>query len=351
MSKKMMAYRMLNWGDAPQKAEVDVPVPGAGQVLIKVAGVGVCGSDPKMRKIPEFVGEMLNWNMPFTLGHEVGGWIESVGEGVVGFEKGEAVVLMSTHSCGNCSYCLEGADINCKVGHYGRGYGRDGGLAPYVLVEDTREILKINSLDPLTAGPLTDAGVVSYHGVRRVLPKLKPGSTAVVIGVGGLGSFAVQFLKVLSPARVIAVDTNSNRLEYVRKLGADEVINSSGGDSADQLQALLQGEGAAAVLDFVGIDDTIETGVGCLRKGGSYGVIGAGGGTLKKDWYNALPKDGEIFTYQGATLTDMHEVIALAEAGKIRNDVDLYTFDEVEQAYAKLVSGELRGRAVIKLAS
>jgi len=350
MTEKMTAYRMLNWGEQPQKAEVEVPRPAAGQVLIKVAGVGVCGSDPKMCNIPEFVGDMLNWNMPFTLGHEVGGWIEEVGEGMTGFEKGEAVVLMSTHSCGDCSYCLEGADINCREGHHGRGYGRDGGLAPYVLVEHAREILKINTLDPLTAGPLTDAGVVSYHGVRRVLPKLKPGSTAVVIGVGGLGSFAVQFLKVLSPARVIAVDTNPGRLAYVRELGADEVIDSTEGSAADRLQELLQDEGAAAVLDFVGIDNTIETGVGCLRKGGSYGVVGSGGGSLKKDWYNALPKDGEIFTYQGATLADMQDVIALAEEGKIRNDVDLYSFDEVEQAYAKLARGELRGRAVIKIA-
>ena len=349
MSKKMIAYRMLNWGEQPQTVEAEVPSPGRGQVLIKVAGVGVCGSDPKMRDIPEFVGDMLDWNMPFTLGHEVGGWVETLGEGVTDFEKGEAVVLMSTHSCGTCSYCLEGADINCREGHHGRGYGRDGGLAPYVLVEDIREIFKINSLDPLTAGPLTDAGVVSYHGVRRVLPKLRPGSTAVVIGVGGLGSFAVQFIKALSTARVIAVDSNPSRLEYVRELGVDEVVDSSERSAADQLQKLLHGGGAAAVLDFVGTDDTIECGVGCLRKGGSYGIIGSGGGTLRKDWYNALPKDGEIFTYQGATLSDMYDVIALAESGRIRNDVELYAFEDVEDAYAKLASGELKGRAVIRL--
>ena len=198
MTRKMNAFRMLNWGEKPQIAEVPVPTPGPGQVLVKVAGVGVCGSDPKMRHIPEAYGKMINWDMPFTLGHEVGGWVETLGEGVTDFEAGEAVVLMSTHSCGDCSYCIEGADSNCKEGHYGRGYGRDGGLAPYVLVDHTRELIKINNLDPSTAGTLTDAAVIPYHGVQRVLPKLKPGATAVVIGIGGLGSFAVQFLKVLS---------------------------------------------------------------------------------------------------------------------------------------------------------
>ena len=350
MNGKMKAYRMLRWGEPPQMTEVDVPRPAAGQVLIKVAAVGVCGSDPKMCKLPEVVGEMFNWHMPFTLGHEVGGWIEEVGAGVSGFTKGEAVALVSSHSCGGCSFCLEGADINCREGHYGRGYGRDGGLAAYVLVEHTREIIKLNTLDPTTAGPLTDAGSTAYHGVRRVLPKLKPGSTAVVIGVGGLGSFALQFLKVLSPARVIAVDISLVRLAYSQELGADAVIDNRDDSAAVQLAGILGDEGAAVVMDFVGTDATIDMGVSCLRKGGSFALIGSNGGKLNKAWYGALPKDGEIFTYEGATIMDTREVIALAEEGKIRNDVDLYSFAEVEQAYDKLVRGELQGRAVIRIA-
>jgi len=349
MSNTMMAFRMLNWGEQPQKVEVAVPTPGPGQVLIQVAGVGVCGSDPKMIQIPDFIGRKLNWNMPFTLGHEVGGWIDKIGEGVTGFEPGDPVVLMGARSCGACSFCAEGADMNCDEGHYGRGYGRDGGLAPYVLVDHPREIIKLTTLDPVTAGPLTDAAVIPFHGVKRVLPKLTSGSTAVVIGVGGLGSFAVQFMKVLSPARVVAVDNNPSRLEYAMSLGADALIDSGDGETLQRLQESLEADGAAVVLDFVGIDETIELGLACLRKGGSYGMIGANGGTLKKDWYGALPKDGEVFTYQGANLAEMREVIALAEAGKIRNDVDVYSFDEVEKAYEKLVNGQLQGRAVIKM--
>ena len=347
----MTAFRVHEWGEPPRLSEVPVPRPGPGQVLVKVAGVGVCGSDPNMCKIPEKIGQMMNWQMPFTLGHEVGGWIEELGEGVVGFEPGESVVLMSTHSCGDCSYCFEGADINCQESHFGRGYGRDGGLAQYVLVEHPREIQKIGGLDPRTAGPLTDAGVVSYHGVKRGLPKLRPGTTAAVIGVGGLGSFALQFIKVLTSARVIAIDANPERLEFARELGADELINTADGPVDKRLRHLTNGEGLTAALDFVGVDDTIATGVGALRKGGSYGVIGSGGGTLRKGWYNALPKDGEIFHYQGATLADMHDVIALAESGKIRNEVDVFPFDRVGEAYEKLVRGELRGRAVIQVSA
>ncbi len=349
MSEKMSAFRMLEWGKPPQIVEVDVPQAGPGQVLVKVAGAGVCGIDPKMQYLPEEVGSLMGWNMPFTLGHETGGWIEQVGDGVRGFEVGEPVVLMNSHSCGRCSFCLEGAEFNCIEHSAGRGYGRDGALAKYVLVESPREIIKLESLDPTTAAPLVDAGAISYHGVSRLLPRLKPGSTAVVIGVGGLGSFAVQFLKVLSAARVIAIDTNPARLDYACDLGADEVINSVEVNAAEVLRQLAP-EGVHAAMDFVGSDATIGLGVGALRAGGAFALVGAALGKLDDVWYTGLPKNGEVFTYEGATIAETTEVVRLAEQGKISNDVELFPFDEVELAYEKLARGELRGRAVIQMA-
>jgi propanol-preferring alcohol dehydrogenase len=348
MNKQMTAFRMMEWGAEPRKEQVDIPSAGPGQVVIKVAGNGLCGSDPKMCKIPEAIGTAIQWQMPFTLGHEVGGWIEEIGAGVNGFSKGDPVVLVSSHSCGSCSYCLEGEDHNCVEGFFGRGYGRNGGLAPYVLVEHPREIIKLNKLDPREAGPLTDAGATSYHGVRRILPKLKPGSTAVVIGVGGLGSFAVQFIKAMSPARVIAVDNNPDRLAYAKELGADETLLSDE-QSAAGLAALLGPEKAAAAMDFVGIDATIELGLGALRAGGAFVLVGSGGGSLNQQWYGALPKDGEVINYQGAPIQDTRAVIAMAEAGQIRCDVDIYPFSELETAFNALVAGKLTGRAVISL--
>ncbi len=348
MSEKMNAYRMINWGEKPQQVEVEKPVAGPGEVVLKVAGNGLCGSDPKMCKLTEEIGTMIQWQMPFTLGHEAGGWVEEIGEGVVGFEKGDPVVLMSSSSCGKCSYCLEGNDNNCDYGHFGRGYGRNGSLAPYVLVNNPREIIKLNTLDPVTAGPLTDAAATSYHGVKKALPKLKPGTTALVIGAGGLGSFAVQLVKVLSPARVVAVDTNPARLDYVKGLGADEVVDGTAENSAELIQQALQG-GAAAVFDFVGTDQTIESGISNLRKGGMFVLVGSNGGKLDNQWYGTLPTDAEITTYQGQTISDTKAVIALAEAGLIRNDVDIYPFSFIEEAFEKLETGQLQGRAVIKM--
>ena len=345
----MTAYRLLDWERPPELVEVAVPSPAPGEVLVKVAANGLCHSDIAMAKIPAMFGEALDWHMPFTLGHEVGGWVDVVGDGVSGISAGDPVALISPHSCGSCSFCVRGQDSACPNGLAGRGYGRDGGLAAYVVAE-ARDVIKLRGLDPVTAGPLTDAGATSYHGVKRVVSRLEPGSTAVVIGAGGLGGFAVQLLLALSPARVIVVDANPARLAYAQELGAHETL--AGVDDADataaELRALTGGEGAQAVLDFVGTDATIAAGLAVVRSDGAFGLVGAGGGTFRKPWFGGLAKDADIFTFQGSTIADAREVIALAEDGRIRSDVDRFPLTDVAHAYEQLDKGTLRGRAVVE---
>jgi alcohol dehydrogenase, propanol-preferring len=344
MPRTMQAYRIVEWGKPPQFVETAVPEPGPGQVLVKVAGNGLCHSDATMSQIPREMGEAIGWQVPFTLGHEIGGWVDEVGEGVSGLATGDAVALVSPESDGTCSFCIRGHDSACPNGLAGRGYGRDGGLAPFVLVRSTRHVIPLTTLDPLVAGPLTDAGATSYHAVKRVLPRLVPGSTAVVIGAGGLGSFAVQHLRALSAARVIAVDTNEARLAYATELGAHEVMAGVDGGTAAALRAATGGEGAEAVLDFVGLDATVEAGVSSTR---AYACIGSAGGTFRRPWYGGLPRDGEVFNFQGSTISDAREVLALADAGLIRSDVDVFPLADAAEAYAALDEGRLRGRAVV----
>jgi len=229
----------------------------------------------------------------------------------------------------------------------GRGYGRDGGLAAYVVARAPRDVIRLRTLDPLFAGPLTDAGATSYHAVRRVRPKLVPGSTAVVIGAGGLGAFAVQILRAVSPARVVAVDLNPDRLALARELGADETVVGVDDATVATLRDLTAGEGAEAVLDFVGIDASIAAGIGAVRSVGAFALVGAAGGTFPQPWYGGLPKDADVFNFQGSTIADAHEVVALAEAGRIQSLVDVFPFDQVSEAYEALDQGRLRGRAVV----
>ena len=332
----MRAYRLVEWERPPELVEVEAPRPGRGQVVVKVAGNGLCHSDATMATIPQSIGELIGWRMPFTLGHEVAGWVHELGEGVVGLDVGDAVALVSPTSCGTCDLCIRGRDSACPNGLAGRGYGRDGGLADYVLVESTRPVLPLGDFDPLRAAPLTDAGATAYHAVKRARPRLAPGSTAVVIGAGGLGSFAVQLLRAMTPAHVVAVDTNEARLAVAAELGAHETVEELTGSAV-----------ADAVLDFVGIDATIRAAASATRPYGAMGVIGAAGGTFKGPWYGGLPRDADVFTFQGSCISDAQEVLALARSGLIRSEVDLFPLDRVAEAYEALDAGRLRGRAVV----
>lgn len=346
----MRAYRVPGWGRPAGFEEVPVPEPGPGQVLVRVAGTGLCHSDLGMQQMPEETCVAMGWQVPFTLGHETGGHVAAIGAGVTTVAVGTPVALTSPSPCGDCSYCRAGSDNNCPHGTAGRGYGRDGGLAPYVLVESERWLVPLRTLDPTTVGPLTDAGTTAMHAVRRVLPRLGPSSTAVVIGAGGLGSFAVQLLRVLSPATVVAVDLHPARLDVARDLGAHEAVIGVDDATTEHLRGLsYDGLGVDAVLDFAGFDDTIRAGTAAVRPGGSYGLVGAGFGTLSAPWYSSLPRDGEVFTFQAGTIADTLEVIRLAEEGRIRNEVDLFSFDQVAEAYERLHAGTLRGRAVITM--
>jgi alcohol dehydrogenase, propanol-preferring len=352
MTRTMRAYRIVRWGEPPEMTEVPVPAPGPGEVLVAVAGTGLCHSDIGMAHMPAGVGESLGWRVPFTLGHEIGGRIAAFGPGTDGpgtggLAEGDPVALMSPASCGRCALCVRGQDSACPHGHAGRGYGRDGGLAEYVVARAPRDVIRLRTLDPVVAGPLTDAGATAYHAVRRVLPRLVPGSTAVVIGVGGLGAFAVQLLGALSPARIIAVDSKPDRLDVARSLGADETV--TGGDEATgtALRAASGDVGAHVVLDVVGVDATIGAGLAAVRPYGAFALVGAAGGTFRRPWFGGLPRDAEIFTFQGSSIADAHEVVALAEAGRIRSDVELFPLDRVADAYSALERGDLRGRAVV----
>ncbi|WP_238487299.1 alcohol dehydrogenase catalytic domain-containing protein [Actinoplanes flavus] len=325
----MRAYRMTEWGAPPRATTVPDPSPGPGEVLVKVAGCGLCRSDLTMRRIPAAAGDALGWRMPFTLGHETAGWR---------VDTGEPVALVSPSSCGTCRYCVRGQESGCPYGLAGRGYGRDGGLADHVLVDDPRALLPLGSLDPRHAGPLTDAGATAYHAVRRALPRIGPGGTAVVVGAGGLGAFAVQFLRVLTAASVVAVDSSPARLSFAQEIGAHATLASLS-DLSD----------IDVVLDFVGTDETITAGIAAVRTGGAFGLIGSAGGRLTGPWFSSLPRDGEVFTFQGSTIADAQEVIALAGAGLIRNQVEEFGFTDIDEAYTKLAAGDLTGRAVIVL--
>ena len=210
----MLAYRLLQAQTQPEFQEVPEPHAGPGQVVVRVAGSGLCHTD--FTVISRDQSHWDNEPPPFTLGHEIAGWVEEVGTGVTKFRHGDAVAVNpSWASCGRCHMCRSGEENHClyQKGIRAPGVGYDGGHAPYVLVPEARFLVPIGDLDPVQAAPLTDAGITTYSAIKPALSGIWPGSTAVVIGIGGLGLYAVQFLRQLTGARIVAVDSNRSAIE------------------------------------------------------------------------------------------------------------------------------------------
>ena len=206
----MRALQLKSFQSEPELVDLPEPEPGPGQVVIKVGGAGACHSD--LHVMREFAEGMAPWGPPFVLGHEAAGWVHRLGNGIKGLEHGEPVAVYGLLGCGQCKPCAAGAENLCihgMEGPPGIGFGVDGAMAEYLLITDPRRLVPIGDLDPADVAPLTDAGLTPYRVIKRVQPKLTPGSHAVVIGAGGLGHLAIQILGTLTPARVIAVDTRS----------------------------------------------------------------------------------------------------------------------------------------------
>ncbi len=337
----MRAYRMIEWGRAPEFQEVPVPSPGPGQVVVKMAGAGLCGSDLHVMHAPPGFWPQ---DPPFTLGHENAGTVSAVGVGVLDLAEGDGVLVSGVGFCGSCDRCESGLQNECRnLVMAGYGIGRDGGLAEYILV-DAHHAIPIGDLDPRLAAPLADAGATSYHAVREQLPRLRPGSTAAVIGVGGLGAYAVQYLEKLTSARVVALDTKEHRLADAARLGAEETV-LSGEDAVEQVRDLMGGP-VDVVFDFVGATPTLRTAIDIIGVGGRVVVAGIGGGEVPMGW-EKLPMNGQFINSTGFTPAEYREIAAMAAVGELELRATEFAFDDVEQGFAALRDGTVEGRALV----
>ncbi|MFB4211600.1 NAD(P)-dependent alcohol dehydrogenase [Shouchella sp. JSM 1781072] len=337
---KMKAYRITELGKAPHLQTIDIPQPKYGEVLIRMAGAGICHTD---LEVIDHGSPVLPWEGPFTLGHENAGYIEKRGEGVTDFEIGESVIVSTIHSCGYCEYCLSGNDNYCE-NVSSRGLREDGGMAEY-MIADQRELVSLGELKPSDYVAIADAGLTPYASVKYAREKIPGDGYAVVIGTGGLGFFAIQFLKSLTSATVIALDINEDRLEEMKTYGADVVFKSDE-HAKDKIKELTDGKGVHAVFDFVGIDATLKLAAEITKGLGIISLVGLGGGSLPFQWGSVKP-GVELRISQGGTLSHLREIINLAKRGQVKMQTQKYDFENLSEALDDLRNGNVKGRAVL----
>ena len=340
---------------------VVIPDPGPGEVVVDVIACGVCHTDLTYRE------GGINDEYPFLLGHEAAGTVESIGEGVTNVAVGDFVVLNWRAVCGRCRACKRGRPWYCFDTHNATQKmtltdGTEltpalgiGAFADKTLVHEGQCTKVDPEADPAVAG-LLGCGVMAGLGAAINTGNVSRDDTVAVIGCGGVGDAAIAGAALVGAKKIIAVDTDNQKLQWAREFGATHTINAKELDVVETIQDLTDGNGADVVIDAVGLPETYRQAFYARDLAGTVVLVGVPtpemklelplldvfgrGGALKSSWYgDCLPeRDFPMLTdlyLQGRLPLDkfVSETIAL---------------DQVESAFAKMERGEVL-RSVVKL--
>jgi succinate semialdehyde reductase (NADPH) len=354
-------------GERLRVEEVPQPVPGPGEVLVRVAACGVCHSDLHVMK-----GEVA-FPTPAVLGHEISGTVATLGPGVEGPAPGTRVSCSFILPCGRCPACARGRDDLCErfyrlnrlrgLSHDGTtrlrtADGRPlaaysmGGLAEYAVVP-VEDVFPLPGGLPLEESAVLGCAAFTAYGALRHGADLRAGEQVAVVAVGGVGGAMVQLARAFGARRVIAVDVAEDKLEMARALGATDLVHAGREDPVARVRALTDGEGVDAALEALGRPQTFVWAVDMLRDGGRMVAVGLAAAEATASLpITRLVRRGlrVVGSYGARTRADMPVVLGLAAAGAIRPErmvTRRFPLADAAEAYALLDRGAVRGRAVV----
>jgi propanol-preferring alcohol dehydrogenase len=323
--------------------EVDVPIPGPGQAVIRVRACGVCRSNLHMIE-GDWVAGGVPGRLPITPGHEVTGHVVAMGppaelaaadSGVEPLAVGDPVGIQPLWwTCETCEYCLSGREELCPD-RVITGEHVDGGYAEYVLANVAHAYRIPDSVDLEEAAPLFCPGITALGAVSKL--DLGPGKRVAVFGVGGVGHMAIQFA-ALTGAEVFGVSRSRAHLDVVEALGARAIDASA----TDPIGALSQGPGLDAAIVFAPSKAVTAQAIAAIKSGGSV-VIGV---IADIDQFTFATGKTVIASILG-NRAQMREVLRLAADGSVRAMVERFPMAAAPDVLGGLSAGEIRARAVL----
>jgi alcohol dehydrogenase, propanol-preferring len=342
MTFKMHAAVVEQFGKPLVLRELDIPSPGAGQILVKTEACGVCHTD-----LHAAHGDWpLKPTLPFIPGHEAIGRVAAVGSGVTSVKDGDRVGVPWLYSaCGHCEYCLTGWETVCAQAQFG-GYTRNGGFAEYLLADPNYVAHVPAGLAAADAAPVICAGITTYKGIKET--GAKPGEWIAISGVGGLGHLAIQYAKAMG-LLVCAIDIDDGKLAHATRVGADLAINAKAGDLAAAVKNGTGG-GAHGVLITAPSLSAFKQGIAMTRKRGTCVLVGLPPGDFPVPLFDVV---ANCITIRGSfvgTRQDMAEALAFAAAGKVKADIELQPLSEINQIFDRLEHGDVPSRVVLEFA-
>ncbi|MDV3130247.1 NAD(P)-dependent alcohol dehydrogenase [Mycobacterium sp. 21AC1] len=340
----MKAVRLHDYHKPPSVEDVPDPVlTGPLDVIVKIGGAGVCRTD--LHIVEGQWEKAMNPTLPYTLGHENAGWIVEAGAGVTNVAVGDVVIMHPQPSCGFCPGCRCGNDMLCDNAFFPGVSDHNGGMAEY-LRTSARACVKLRpGTEPAEVAALADAGLTAYHAVRKAIPLLPPGTTAVVQGIGGLGHIGIQALTALTATTIVAVDTNPAALDLAKSIGAGHIVLADG-SHIEHVTDITDGHGADVVFDFVAEGGAEQDAWSMTANGGSHYVIGYGG-ELRVPTAEFVLGQRNVVGNSVGSHRELIELMELAHSGRIMLHSQRYPLDAAAQALDDLANERVRGRAVL----
>ena len=347
----MKAARIREYHKPLVLEDVAVPDIKADEVLVKVAACGMCRSDVLL--VDGFFQNYGDIPPPVIPGHEITGTIEKLGTVVsAGLAEGDHVVVAPGWGDGVCRHCQVGNTHICPNVRW-PGFGPYGGFAEYIPVP-ARYVIKVpKHLKFEEIAPLTDAGLTPYRGLKKIRDAggLGPDHIIGVFGVGGLGTYAVQYAKLLcAGAPVVAFARNLEKLAIAKKYGADHIISVKGKSAADIGKELKKATGQDkldAIIDCVGAPEMMQLGFSLLAIGGHYADVGFVGDRIDVPLFPRIHGEQTFHGSFWGNNRDLSEVMALAAEGKIQHTIKTIKFEQINEYLDLCRNNEIVGRAVV----
>jgi len=335
----MQAAVVNTLGEPLTVGENDIPVPGPGQVLVKLMTTGVCHTDLHAAQ-----GDWpVKPSPPFIPGHEGVGRVVSLGEGVTELKEGDIVGNAWLWSaCGVCEYCRTGWETLCEQQQNG-GYSVNGSFGEYMLVDEKFAAHIPEGADPVEVAPVLCAGVTVYKGLK--VTEARPGQWVVISGIGGLGHVAVQYAKAMG-LRVAAVDIAEDKLALAREFGAEVTVNALNEDPAEAIQA--QTGGAHGVLVTAVHPSAFGQAIGMARRGGTIVFNGLPPGDFPAPIFDIVLKGLTIRGSIVGTRQDMVEALDFYARGLIHPKIATRPLDDINDVFDELAAGRIDGRVVVE---
>ena len=338
----MKAMILNRTGEAFTLGDRPDPRPGPGEAVLRVRAAGVGLTLLNMRS-GRFGGIT-----PRVMGHELGGDIVAVGNGVTGLSAGDRCAVYFYLTCGRCRWCRGGRETLCEnFGGY-VGVHRDGGFAEYVCLPAENFLPIPDGLSYEAAAVAADAVNTNWHCMRE-RARLDPHDTVLLIGAGGgVGIHGVQVAKLFG-ARVIAADVSDEKLALARQWGADETINvRSVANVAQEAKRLTGGKGVDAAVDYVGHGETFKTAIESLTTSGRAVIIGVGTGDVSFNPVGLIITEQVITGSRHSTRTELIETMEVMARGLVKPVIGMRVpLTEIETVFDAIKNETLLGRGAL----